>query len=441
MNTKTYLYLCTAALATLSVSFTSCSKADDLPASADAANEAQQVQPQTTMKVYTLSVGAAKGDGSTRALALDGSTISATWTVGDVVQVYDSEDNVLGTLTAQSSGAVTSLTGDITVSSLNEDDALTLKYLSANYGSQVGTLDGIAANCDYATATVTVTEIDGSTVSTTDASFANQQAICKFTLNQSVATLHIYWNTAMITVTPTSATNEFYVALPSTGEKTNYTFMGTASDGTIYTVQKKANLTNGMYYTTSLAMAEETRAVDLGLSVKWATVNVGATSETGYGYMFVWGDTNGYSSSDASDHNFSYTQQYVAWYGDAATTNMGKNWRMPTNDEMGELTSNCTWEWTDNYNGSGVAGYTVTSKITGYTDRSIFLPAVGYRSHTNIYNQGTNGYYWTSTIFTNNYRNAYHLFFSSSSVDRDGLSNSSGLEHYHGASIRAVIRQ
>ncbi|MBR1473976.1 MAG: hypothetical protein IJ613_00165, partial [Muribaculaceae bacterium] len=53
----------------------------------------------------------------------------------------------------------------------------------------------------------------------------NQQAICKFTLSQTVAALHIYYGTAMIAVTPATATSEVYVALPSTGEKTDYTFL------------------------------------------------------------------------------------------------------------------------------------------------------------------------------------------------------------------------
>lgn len=446
-------FLCTVALMMLSVAIlTSCSNSDDEDVKTSIINE----QSQPVMKVYTLSVGAAKGgNGSNRALALDGSAVSATWTTGDVVQVYDSGDNHLGTLTAQSSGAITSLTGDITVASLSESDVLTLKYLSANYSSQVGTLDGIAANCDYATANVTVTEIDGSTVSTTDASFENQQAICKFTLSQNVTDLRIYYGTAMISITPASVTNEVYVALPSTGEKTNYTFMGVTSDSRIYTGQKKANLTNGKYYTTSVTLTEETRVVDLGLSVKWATMNVGATTVTGYGYIFEWGGTTGYSSSDASDHNFTtyslpITDGNLPIGCDAAFANMGKNWRMPTYSEMGELAwaDNCTWEWTDDYNGTGVAGYTVTSKKVGFTGNSIFLPAVGYRLGTSFYEQGTNGYYWTASLARSGYAIwlVEHLVFSSGSIGVDyggilGNAAYGGTYNYCGLPIRAVIRQ
>lgn len=455
MNTKNFLS--TAAFIMLSVSVvTSCSKNDDENINIGNVNE----QPQSVMKVYTLSVGAVKGgDGSTRALTSDGSTVSATWTTGDLVQVYDSDDNNLGTLTAQSSGAITSLTGDITVASLSEGDVLTLKYLSANYSLQVGTLEDIAANCDYATATVTITEIDGSTVSTTDASFENQQAICKFTLSQNVTDLRIYYGTAMISVTPALVTNEVYVALPSTGEKTNYTFMGITSDGGIYIAQKKANLTNGKYYNTSVAMTEETRVVDLGLSVKWATMNVGATTVTGYGYIFEWGGTTGYSSSDTSDHDFT-TYGLPGINGDidlpmendAAFANMGKNWRMPTRSEMHELasTDNCTWEWTNDYNDTGIAGYTVTSKKAGYTGNSIFLPAVGYRLGTSLYEQGTNGYYWTASVSESALGTTIwlveHLEFSSSSIKADyagvlGNAAYGGTHVYCGFPLRAVIRQ
>ena len=62
---------------------------------------------------------------------------------------------------------------------------------------------------------------------------------------------------------------------------------------------------------------------------------------------------------------------------DAVSANLGGSWRMPTVDEYLELrnTSNCDWTWNENYQGSGVSGYVVTSKKEGYTDQSIFLPA------------------------------------------------------------------
>ena len=73
---------------------------------------------------------------------------------------------------------------------------------------------------------------------------------------------------------------------------------------------------------------------------------------------------------------------------------------MPTYTEFYELysSSNCNWEWTEDYNGSGIAGYIVTSKKTGYTGNSIFLPAAGQRNLGTTENGGTSGSYWTSVL-------------------------------------------
>ena len=149
--------------------FTACSNNDD---------EQANVLPVNT---YTITVNATKGDDasvapSNRALSIPGSQLIASWTQNDVVKVYKSE-TYLGDLTAQSSGVSTTLTGTLTTSGISVNDELTLKFLSPNYASQTGTLDYIAANCDYATSTVTVSSINGNNITTTPATFANQQAI------------------------------------------------------------------------------------------------------------------------------------------------------------------------------------------------------------------------------------------------------------------------
>ena len=91
--------------------------------------------------------------------------------------------------------------------------------------------------------------------------------------------------------------------------------------------------------------------VDLGLSVKWAMCNIGASKNypTNYDDYFAWGETyNGsnftafgsvtYGVEDMED--FSGDATY-----DAATANWGSTWRMPTSYECEELIDNCTWEW------------------------------------------------------------------------------------------------
>ena len=145
--------------------------------------------------------------------------------------------------------------------------------------------------------------------------------------------------------------------------------------------------------------------VDLGLSVKWATCNIGASSPVAVGSDFVWGETKSRKSSgswskvkyctDASGENFSkYNRSdhrtVLEKMDDAASANWGGGWRIPTEAEWGELSRKCRWSWT--YQGS-YGGYLVTSKKNG---NSIFLPA-HYEMHDPI-NDGAFGHYLTSSI-------------------------------------------
>ncbi len=174
--------------------------------------------------------------------------------------------------------------------------------------------------------------------------------------------------------------------------------------------------------------------VDLGLSVKWATCNVGATTPEGYGNYYAWGETKPKSTYNWSTYKYCNGTTYSmtkyctdSEYGivdnkttlelsdDAAHVNWGGSWRMPTKAEQDELgdTNNCTWTWTTQ---NGVNGYKVTSKKNG---NSIFLPAAGYRSNSNLSRAGSFGYYWSSSLSTSNSDGAYYLDFLSSGVDWD----------------------
>lgn len=176
-----------------------------------------QPEPSAGMEettVYTLTVQAEKG-ASTKALteATDGHTIQSTWKAGDQVDVYNSNNDKIGTLKAATDGASTTLSGSMnTVPEVSEK--LTLKYLGGNYVSQQGTLEDIATRCDYATAHVAVTEISGNTITTDPAHFESRQAIVKFTLNHSVSKLFVGLGDQTLTVTPAAETNAFYVAIP-----------------------------------------------------------------------------------------------------------------------------------------------------------------------------------------------------------------------------------
>ena len=128
--------------------------------------------------------------------------------------------------------------------------------------------------------------------------------------------------------------------------------------------------------------------VDLGLSVKWATCNIGASKPEDYGDYFAWGEDETKST---------YTEDNSATYGrtnytfrDAAKAKWGSTWRMPTADEFHELLDNCTLIWTTLGSHNGCK---VTSKKNG---NFIFLPAAGYRYGFSLYYAGTDGYYWSS---------------------------------------------
>ena len=174
--------------------------------------------------------------------------------------------------------------------------------------------------------------------------------------------------------------------------------------------------------------------VDLGLSVKWATCNVGASKPEDYGDYFAWGETTAKSTYDWSTYKYcngSYNNltkyNNSSSYGsvdnkttlelsdDAARANWGGSWRMPTDAELTELREQCTWTWTTQ---NGVSGYKVTSKKSGYTNKSIFLPAAGYRLDSSLYYAGSYGYFWSSSLYTDCPNYAYYLYFSSSYVDR-----------------------
>lgn len=155
---------------------------------------------------------------------------------------------------------------------------------------------------------------------------------------------------------------------------------------------------------------EFVEAVDLGLSVKWANVNVGATKPEEYGGYFAWGETSpktDYSWGTYKYCNGSYStiNKYCtdSQYGtiddktileltdDAAHVNWGGRWRMPTEAEQDELVNECTWTWTTQ---NGVNG----CKVTGKNGNSIFLPAVGYRKGIELEHVGSYVDYWSSSL-------------------------------------------
>lgn len=189
-------------------------------------------------------------------------------------------------------------------------------------------------------------------------------------------------------------------------------------------------------------------AVDLGLSVKWASWNVGASAPEEYGAYFAWGETTpklwGYDSQTYKWNKGGYLTKYNtdSFCGtidnkttldpedDAAHANWGGNWRMPTYAEWKELKNNCTWTWTKE---NGVNGCRVTSNKEGYTDKSIFLPAAGSWANTTLDTVRSYGFFWSSSVYTRYPRAACGIYFNSGDVFEDTFSREIG------KSVRPVI--
>ena len=153
--------------------------------------------------------------------------------------------------------------------------------------------------------------------------------------------------------------------------------------------------------------------VDLGLSVKWATCNVGASNPEEYGKYFAWGETTSKSYYNGSTYTYTDNPTTLPMSVDAARANWGGKWRMPTIDEFEELRNNCTWKWTTQ---NGVNGYKVTSNSNG---NYIFLPAAGYRDLGSLYGAGDYGYYWSSSAYGPNYSTtALYMYFYSTWKER-----------------------
>ena len=231
----------------------SCSRLEEIPQ-----NEPAETPEKTTH--FTLTVKADKG-APTKALDDMGTYLKSTWTAGDVVTVY-AGSQLLGELTASTGGSSsTTLAGDLDQAP-EEGTKLTLKYRSDSYLTQKGTLDYIAANCDYALATVTVETVTGKQITTTPALFETQQAIVKFTLQDAdgnaVAATQLLLNNGGTTFTMNleSASSIVYVALPAFS---NQTVTLSATTGTSYYDLSKADVTfeNGKYYTRTVRLKKQ----------------------------------------------------------------------------------------------------------------------------------------------------------------------------------------
>ena len=220
-----------------------------------------------------------------------------------------------------------------------------------------------------------------------------------------------------------------YKILPTTAFKRNgYRFASwnTKADGTgvAYTNLSQITLTEDV---TLYAQWEEVvgdngfEYVDLGLSVRWATCNVGAVSPNEFGNYYAWGETETKSIYDWASYKWcngtenSITKYcFSSAYGnfdnksvletadDVANVNNGGAWRIPTKDEFKELIDNCT-----------ITELEDALKFTAKNGNSIILPFGGFaKEDGTIKSKGAYGYYWTNELSETNTYQAKDLIIS-----------------------------
>ena len=198
--------------------------------------------------------------------------------------------------------------------------------------------------------------------------------------------------------------------------------------------------------------------VDLGLpsGTLWATMNVGANSPTDYGLYFAWGETQGYTASQVgngegqkkfdwtdyrwTDDGGSTMSKYNASDGkttldlddDAAHVNWGGDWHMPTEEQCRELYNSeyTTFQWADDYQGSGINGRLFTSVSNSNT---LFIPAAGSGDGGLVEEVGNGGWFWSSSLYSKDAKHAWCLYYITYTADVGYINR------YYGLSVRGVV--
>lgn len=251
-------------------------------------------------------------------------------------------------------------------------------------------------------------------------------------------------------VSSAGQTMSFYVPVPVARYSYFQIKLTDGNDATILGTAKKVSipLAERSFNRAELHIlpAIDLSVVDLGLSVKWASCNLGASSPEEYGGYYAWGETGTKSAYNWETYKFcgrykneQNMTKYVfpgpmteTQYGDnvdrksvlemeddAARANLGGSWRMPTHAEWAELNEKCTWTWTTL---NGVSGY----KVTGPNGGSIFLPKTDSSEYTNHC-------YWSSSVVEDTCYFAYAAGFDSTSH-----SQTNHAYRYTGLTIRPV---
>lgn len=308
--------------------------------------------------------------------------------------------------------------------------------------------EGLVTAVQAGTATITVTTEDGGKTATCRVTVKMKEIpVTDVFLDYAEATL-TEGDTLqlMATVSPSDATNQ------NVSWESSDTFVATVSDSGLITAVSEGTATitvttedGGLTASCLVTVIKEESGdddgheyVDLGLSVKWATCNVGASSPEEYGDYFAWGETVPKSDdswatykwcegTDSTLTKYNINSDYgivddrtrLEMEDDAACANWGEKWRMPTDAEWSELMDNCISMWTIQ---NGVLGRKIVSKKNG---NSIFLPTAGRWYEGSLVDARSHGYYWSSNLCTDAPDNAYCVDFSSRGIYLDPGSRSS----------------
>lgn len=195
---------------------------------------------------------------------------------------------------------------------------------------------------------------------------------------------------------------------------------------TIYThgVEFKPEITADDVTIASTPNANGHTYVDLGLpsGTLWATMNIGASSETGYGSYYMYG--KGATQYHNGDPVYAGTENPLDLSVDTARQVWGGSWHMPTQAQLNELTANTTYEWTTI---NGVNG----GKFTAANGNYVFFPAAGSYYSGSLYYVGNRGFVWSST--PDGSSDAYNLYFN------DGIEDVLNNGRELGYSVRGVL--
>ena len=429
-------------------------------------------------------------NGTKTELSGTGSTRQVKWTDGDGIKYYTKDK--------QSSASTASVTSDGSNAFVEIPRGRNDDFINAVYGAGSLTASSSTSDCMYVEslaksdqsyttfAQAHLCAAFSSDLEDPNLRFHNAVAILKFTSAASISkvvfsgnkgevitggsngSLKITYSDGAISAAPastggTSVTvttagqeSDFYIAILPVNFSEGIIVRGYDASGYLLCERKTSGELNtvnaaGLPIIANLGSIQEwldnpkPTAVDLGLSVKWASFNLGASTPEGSGDYFSWGETAPKSSYTWSTYAYGQSKngpfsEYVAdaasgtpdyktildLEDDAAHVIWGDAWRMPSKEEVQELRDNCTWTWTTI---NGVNGYKVSSSITG---NSIFLPAAGMMSGSKIQNDGTEGDYWSSSLYTAESCSSWSPYFTSSEF------STGDCYRYFGLPVRAV---